>query len=250
LTVSDTEGSPLVCVIDANFAEQFFPGQDPIGQEIAMFKGWARIVGVVGATRAASLEEAHPAATIYYSLHQIPFFPTAAVLVRSSGSADALIRAAVRQANPTVPVYDVKSLNERLTETLGVRRAVVLLLSSFGVISLLLAIVGVYGVMAQVVAERTREIAVRIALGARRAQILSHIMGQGLRAGLFGVILGFLAVSYAQRWYAGMLYHVGAFDPAAVGSAIVGVVMLLAIAAWWPARRAAGIDPHEALRHD
>jgi putative ABC transport system permease protein len=161
-----------------------------------------------------------------------------------------LIRAAVRQANPTVPVYDIKSLNDRLTETLGLRRAVVLLLSSFGVISLLLAILGVYSVMAQLVAERTREIAVRIALGARRAQILTHIMGQGLRTGLFGVILGFVAVSYAQRWYAGMLYHVGAFDAATVGSAIVGVFMLLAIAVWWPARRAAGIDPHDALRHE
>jgi putative ABC transport system permease protein len=250
LTVSDTEGSPLVCLIDANLAEQFFPGQDPIGQEIAMFKGWARIVGVVGATRTASLDEARSPATIYYSLHQIPFFPNAAVLVRSSGSADALIRAAVRQANPTVPVYDVKSLNERLTETLGVRRAVVLLLSCFGVISLLLAILGIYSVMAQVVAERTREIAVRIALGARRTQILSHIMGQGLRAGLCGLILGFLAISYAQRWYVGMLYHVGAFDPATVGSAIVAVLTLLAIAVWWPARRAARIDPHEALRHE
>jgi ABC-type lipoprotein release transport system permease subunit len=215
-----------------------------------MFKGWAHIVGVVGATRGTSLEEARPPAPVYYSLPQIPFFPHAAMLVRSNGPADALIRAAVRQANPAVPVYDVKSLNERLTEPLGIRRAVVLLLSCFGVISLLLAILGVYSVMAQVVSERTREIGVRIALGARRAQILSHFMRQGLRAGLVGLILGLVAVSYAQRWFAGMLYHVGAFDPTTLGSAIVGVLGLLVIAVWWPARRAAGTDPQRALRHE
>jgi predicted permease len=249
LDSSDTAGSALVCVIDSTLAEQSFPGQDPIGQEIAMFKGWARIVGVVGAIRGSTLEEGSRK-TVYYSIDQIPFFPYAAVVVRSSGPAHALIRAAVRQANPAVPVYDVKLLNERLGETLGLRRAVVLLLSVFGAISLLLAIVGVYGVIAQIVSDRTREIGIRIALGARRAHILSHFMQQGLRAGVVGLILGLVVVNYAQRWFAGMLYRVKAFDPATLSSAIVGVLAVLAIAVWWPARRAAGIDPQQALRHE
>src|SRR5207249_587009 len=103
LDSSDTAGSPLVCLIDSTLAEESFPGQDPIGQEIAMFKGWARIVGVVGAIRGSTLEEGSRK-TVYYSIDQIPFFPYAAVVVRSTGPAHALIRAAVRQANPAVPV--------------------------------------------------------------------------------------------------------------------------------------------------
>lgn len=249
LAASDTASSPLVCLIDSKFAGQFFAGQDPIGEEIAMFKGWARIVGVVAAIRGTTLEDGSRP-SVYYSIAQIPLFPRAAVLVRSKSPAEAIIRAAVHQTNPSVPVYDVKSLDERLGETLGIRRAMVMLLSNFGAISLLLAIVGVYGVVAQVVSERTREIGIRIALGAHPAQILSQFMRQGLRSGLLGLILGFGAVAYAQRWLAGMLYQVGAFDPMTFGSASLGVLLLLLIAVWWPARRAAGIEPQQALRHD
>jgi putative ABC transport system permease protein len=170
--------------------------------------------------------------------------------VPSNSSAHALIRTAVRLTDPAVPVYDIKPLNERLSETLRVRRAVALLLSTFGAISLLLAILGVYSVIAQVVSERTREIGIRVALGARRSQILSLFMRQGLRSGLLGLTLGLVAISYGQRWFGGMLYQVGAFDRTTLRSAIVGVLTLLLIAIWWPARRAAGIDPQQALRHE
>jgi ABC-type lipoprotein release transport system permease subunit len=187
---------------------------------------------------------------VYYSLNQIPFFPDAGVIVRSSGPANALIRAAVRETNPAVPIYDFKRLNERLGDTLGLRRSVVALLTTFGAISLLLAILGAYSAIAQIVSERTREIGVRIALGAGRSQVLSHFMRQGLRAAIPGLILGLVAVSYAQRWFAGMLYDVGAFDPATLGAASIGVLALLVIAVSLPARRAAGIDPQRALRHE
>jgi ABC-type antimicrobial peptide transport system permease subunit len=249
LAASDTESSPLVCVIDSRLAQQFFPGQDPIGEEIAMFKGWARIVGVVAAIRRISLEgDSRPA--VYYSFSQIPFFPWAAVLVRSKSSAEAIIRATVHHTNPSVPVYDVRSLEERLDATLGIRRAMVTLLSTFGAVSLLLAIVGLYGVTAQVVSERTREIGIRMALGARPTQILLPLMRQGLRSGLFGLILGLGAVAYAQQWLAGMLYEVAAFDPITFGAATFGVLMLSSAAVWWPARCAAAIDPQQVLRHE
>jgi predicted permease len=251
LAASDTETSPLVCLIDSRLAEQFFPGQDPIGQEIAMFKGWAQIVGVVAAIRRTSLEgDSRPA--IYYSFAQIPFLPSAAVLVRSKSSAEAIIRATVHQTNPSVPVYDVRSLEERLRATLGVRRAMVTLLSMFGAISLLLAIVGLYGVTAQVISERTREIGLRMALGARPTQILLPLMRQGLRSGFFGVVLGLCAATYAQQWFAGtgMLYDVSAFDSMTFGAATSGVLMLLLVGVWWPARRATGVDPQQVLRHE
>jgi predicted permease len=249
LASSDTGTSPLVCVIDSRLAEQFFPGQDPVGQEIAMFKGWARVVGVVAAVRRTSLES-DPRPAVYYSFAQIPFFPWAAVLVRSNNSAEAIIRATVRQTNPAVPVYDVRSLEDRLRATLGLRRAMIMLLSAFGATSLLLAIVGLYGVTAQVVSERTREIGLRMALGARPAQILSLLMRQGLRSGVFGLLLGLGAVVYTQRWLAGMLYNVSALDPITLGVAMSGVLILVLMAVWLPTRRAAGIEPQQVLRHD
>ena len=249
LEASDTATSPLVCLIDSRLAQQFFPGQDPIGQEIAMFKGWARIVGVVGAIRRTSLEgNSHPA--VYYSFAQIPFFPSAAVLVRATGPAESIIRAAVHQTNASVPVYDVRSLEERLGATLAVRRAMIVLLSTLGAISLLLAVVGLYGVTAQVVSERTREIGIRVALGARPAQILLPLMRQGACAGLFGLILGLGAVAYAQRWVAGMLYEVAPYDPVTFSAATCGVLGISLAAVWWPARHAAAIDPQQVLRHD
>jgi putative ABC transport system permease protein len=214
-----------------------------------MFKGWAQIVGVVAAIRRTSLEGDSRLA-IYYSFAQIPFLPSAAVLVRSKSSAESIIRATVHQTNPSVPVYDVRSLEERLGATLGIRRAMVTLLSTFGAISLLLAIVGLYGVTAQVVSERTREIGLRMALGARPAQILLPLMRQGLRSGFFGVILGLCAVAYAQQWFAGMLYEVSAFDSMTFAAATSGVLLMLLAAVWWPARRAAGVDPQQALRHE
>jgi len=249
LAPSDTATSPLVCLIDARLAERFFPGLNPIGQEIGMFKGWARIVGVVGAIRRTSLEgESHPA--VYYSFAQIPFFPWAAILLRSNVPADSIIRAAVRDANPSVPVYDVRSIEERLGATLEIRRTMIMLLSTFGGISLLLAIVGLYGVTAQVISERTREIAIRTALGARPTQILLPLMRQGLRSALFGLILGLGAVAYAQNWLAGMLYDVAALDPIAVGGTTLGVLMVSLAAVWWPARRVTGIDAQHVLRHE
>jgi len=95
-----------------------------------------------------------------------------------------------------------------------------------------------------------REIGIRIALGARRSQIVSHFMRQGLRSGLLGLALGLAAVAYVQRWFASMLYQVGAFDSASLVSVVLGIFTLLAIAVWWPAHRAAGTDPQRALRHE
>jgi len=125
-----------------------------------------------------------------------------------------------------------------------------LFLAVFGGINLLLAAIGLYGVIAQVVGERTQEIGIRMALGARPSQILSCFMRRGLRDGLIGLGLGILAAIYAQGWLTGMLYEVRAFDLATfviVGSAIL---LILALSIWWPARRAAGTDPQTALRHE
>ena len=157
-----------------------------------MYKGWARIVGVTAAVRADGLEE-ETLPVVYYSLPQMTFSQTAGAIVRSKAAAGSLIRETVRRTNPAAPVYDVMTLEDRIGEKLGIRRVLAALLAIFGGISLLLATIGIYGVIAQVVAERTQEIGIRMALGARPEQILRQFLGHGLRAGGLGLALGLVA---------------------------------------------------------
>ena len=214
-----------------------------------MYRGYARIVGVVGAIRSATLEEASRPA-VYYSLAQVPYFPQAAIVARSNAPAGSILREAVRRTNASVPIFDMRSMEDRIGESLGIRRVLVWLLSVFGAITLLLATVGLYGVIAQVVGERRHEIGIRMALGARPVQILSQFMRQGLRSGAVGLIFGLASAAYAQRWLAGMLYEVEPFDSATFGFAGLGILSLLLLAVWWPSRRAAQVDPQEALRYE
>ncbi len=249
LAGTDTENAPTVCLIDRKLADRFFPNQDPIGQEISMYKGWARIVGLTAAVRADGLEE-ETRPVVYYSLPQIPFFQTAAVILRSKTPAASLIRETVRRTNASVPVYDLLTMEERMGQKLGIRRVLAVLLGVFACISLLLATIGIYGVIAQVVAERTREIGVRMALGARPAQILAQFLGRGLRAAGLGLVLGALITIYIEKWIAGMLYQVKAFDWVTVAGSIGAILLILLLAVWWPARRASRIDPQTALRYE
>ena len=239
----------MVCLIDRKLADRFFPHQNPLGQEIAMYKGWARIVGVTAAVRADGLEE-ETRPVVYYSLPQITFFARAAVVVRSRVPSAGLIRDTVRQANSSVPVFDLQTIEERMGEKLGIRRVLAGLLAIFGSISLLLATIGIYGVIAQVVSERTQEIGVRMALGARPDQILRRFMGQGLRAAGLGLVLGAVTTIYIQNWISGMLYQVKALDAATLAVSVAAIVLILLFAVWWPARRASRIDPQIALRYE
>jgi putative ABC transport system permease protein len=187
---------------------------------------------------------------MYYSLPQVPFFPQAAAVVKSSVPAAGIIRDAVRQTNASAPVYDVRTMEERLGETLGVRRMLAVLLAVFGGISLLLAAIGLYGVIAQVVAERTQEIGIRMALGARPEQIRRQFVRQGLGSGIVGLVIGLAAAAFAQKWVATMLYQVRAFDLPTFAMTATGILTLLMIAVWWPARRASRIDPNTALHYE
>lgn len=249
ISPSDEAQAPVICVIDTNFAERFFPGRDPIGQEIAMYRGWARIEGVVGAIRASTLEKA-TRPVVYYPLVQVPFFPQAAALVRSNQPAGGLIREAVRQTSASTPVFDERDMEDRISESLGIRRVVAVLVCTFGVICLLLATVGLHGVVAQVVSDRTPEIGLRMALGARPEQILAQFLGRGLAYGGIGIVVGLAGASYAQRWLSGMLYEVKPSDPLTFYSASAGVLLILVLAVLWPARRASRIDPQSVLRYE
>jgi hypothetical protein len=223
LADSDTAAAPRVCVVDSLFASRFFPGGSPIGSKIAMFAGWAQIVGVVGSIHGTALDRGSRP-TIYYSMPQIPYFPSRAIVLRTSLPGGPLIRQAVKQTNASVPV--------------------------FGALCLLLAMVGLHGVVSQIVGERTVEIGVRLALGARPAQILAHFLGYGLAAGGAGLVVGLAGAGWAQQWLAGLLYEVRPFDLPAFGAAALAVLATLLAAVFWPARRASRIDPQRALRYE
>lgn len=249
LVDSDSGTAPTVCLIDVVFAERFFPGQDPIGQEIAMYKGWARIVGVTSAIRATALEGlSRPVA--YYSLAQVPFFPSVAVVVRSPVAAVPVIRQAVRDVNSRAPLFDVQTMEGRIRQSLGIRRVVADLLGAFALITVLLSAIGLHSVIAQVVGERTPEIGIRMALGARPGQVLRQFLAQGLRSAVAGLVVGLAAAAYAERWLASLLYEIKPFDIATFSIAGVGMLILLLFAVWWPARRASRIDPQVALRYE
>lgn len=249
LDADSAASAPLVCVIDAKLAQRFFPDQDPVGQSIAMYAGWAQIVGIAGAIRGTTLEEGSRP-VVYYPLAKVPYFPSAAVIARSALPAENAIRGAVRMTNASVAVFDIRTMEERITESLGIRRMVVLLLSLFGSISLMLAAIGLYGVIAQVVGERTQEIGIRVALGAEPGQVLWQFMRQGLQAGLAGLALGSLPVAYARRWLAGMLYEVQGVDAATIIAVGCLILVILAASVWWPAQRASRVDAWRSLRHE
>jgi putative ABC transport system permease protein len=245
----DLADAPTVCLVDDKLAQTFFPGEDPIGHEIAMYKGWARIVGVVATVRGTALEGlARP--VVYYPLVQVPYFPSAVAVVRSSVASAPIIRQAVRRASARAPIFDMRTMEDRISESLGVRRVVVDLLAVFAGITVLLSAIGLHSVIAQIVGERTPEIGIRIALGARPAQVLSQFLLQGLRAGVVGLVAGLGAAAYAQKWLASLLYEIKPFDAATFGVTSVGLLLLLTFAVWWPARRASRIDPQVALRYE
>lgn len=248
---ADIAKSPRVCLIDARTAARFFPKQDPLGQEIAMYGGWARIVGVTGVIRGTTLEEdSRP--VIYYALPQAPFFEQEGIVARAAGSASiaGAVREAVRQADAGVPLFSMKTMDERIGESLGMRRVFLSLLAVFGLITLLLAAVGLHGMMGQLVGERTAEIGIRMAIGAEPRRILAEFLRRGAILGVVGLALGLLAAAFTQQFLRGLLYEVQPLDPVTFLGASALVLAALAVAGWWPALRASQIDPRDALRHE
>jgi ABC-type antimicrobial peptide transport system permease subunit len=234
-------------VIDASLAKRFFPNEDPIGQEIRMYNDSARIVGIVSALRDTTLESTSRP-VVYYPLAQIPYFPELGIVVRSSVPAASLIRNAVRLANPSVPVFDLKTMEERIDASVGTRSVIAWLVTVFSAISLLLAALGIHAVIAQVVTERTAEIGVRMALGARSSDILKRYVIQGLRLSLAGIAIGLCAAIGCREWLRSFLYHVQPIDPTTMILSVLGVLVVCAMAVLAPSWRASHIDPQIALR--
>ncbi len=251
LNTGDRQDTAPVLVINEALARKYFPDVDPVGQKISFWGQSREVVGVVRDVRFRGLASgADPA--VYPSLLQTPI-SSLAVVIRAQGDPASLIpalREAVRSADPDVALYNIKTADTLLTESLGAPRFQTTLLSAFGAAALLLAALGLYGLLAYAVTRRTREIGIRAALGARRADLVRMILREGFGRCLLGLVFGVAASFAAARLLSGMLYGVGAADPMVIAG-VVGVLLVVALlASYLPARRAANVDPMTALRAD
>ena len=210
------------------------------------------IVGVVGSVRREALgEDAYP--TIYYPQAQFDWIGTLAVVVRSSLDPDVvttLIRGAVKEIDPGVPVFDALPMRARLEQSLGTRRLAMRVLTGFAAVSLLLALLGVYGVISYGVSQRTQEFGIRMALGAQPGDVVSMVVRGGLALTIVGTAVGTVLFLGLGKFASSIVYGVGARDPRIIVSGIIALAVIAALACWWPARRAASISPVEALRSE
>lgn len=257
ITASDAPGAPKVLVVNKAFADQFFPNENVVGQAIRL--GWGRevkgamtdIVGVVGNVRGSGLDES-PLPTVYASLAQYPG-QGLSIVVRTDAAPASLaapIRAIVRELDHGVPVYSVMTMEDRIASSVASRRFYATLITIFASVALVLSAVGLYGVIAYAVSQRTHELGVRVALGATGSRISRMVIGEAMGLTAIGVILGIVASVGAGRLVGTLLFGVGALDPLTVVSVVVVLGAVAAVASWLPARRAARIDPLVAMRGD
>ena len=240
-------------MIDEVLARQNFGDQDPIGQQIGFnpAKGpWYTIVGITGHARYSSLEADTNEGFYYLPLSQSPS-PTAALVVRSSRSQESLatdLGTAVSAVDASIPIYDVKTMEERVNDSLIGRKFVVMLLGTFAGLALLLAALGIYGVISYSVRLRTRELGVRMALGAQRGTVLRLVLAQGIRLAALGVACGAVAAAAFSRIFSALLFKVSVLNalPWLIATGILIATVL--VASFLPARRAASIEPMKALR--
>jgi putative ABC transport system permease protein len=252
-------GAPSVVVVNQEFARSVFSEQNPIGQRIS---GWTRdtapewreIVGVTGNVRAFGQEVDIPP-EIYMPISQVPngawnaFQRSMAVVVKARPGALVVpsVRKAVGAVDPLLPMYDVQTMDDVLSQSTSTRRFNTLLLSLLGVTGLVLAAIGIYGVIAFFVSQRTHEIGVRVALGASTRSVVRMVVRQAMLLATVGVLVGAVLALGSTRLLASMLFEVGPRDPIAFVAGAAALLLVALGAAWLPARRAALVDPVRAL---
>jgi putative ABC transport system permease protein len=253
-TPQDSATAPKVVIINEALANRFWPGQSPLGKYLKLQGEQGpppEIIGVVKTIKYRDLRE-EDLPYLYLPLAQ-QYQPKLTLLVRTTGASTMLIpalRAGVRALDQDIPLFDVKTLAEQLSETLAPQRTNAALVGAFGLLALLLAALGVYGLMSYAVTERMHEIGIRLALGAQKRDVLTQVVRQGMSQVALGVAIGLAAALSLTRAVESLLFGVRPTDPLT----FVGVVLLLIsvalLACYVPARRATKVDPLRALRHE
>jgi predicted permease len=247
----DVTGGQMVAVVNQEMVRKFYGGRDPIGSRVTLgdTTQYMTVVGVVNDVRQEGLTAA-PYSQIYWPLDQ-DVRRSIVVVVRTAGDPTSVVggvRAAVRDLDPQLPVYDVRTMEERVATTLARPRVTAVLVGVFAATALLLAAIGIYGVVSYTVAQRTRELGVRMALGAPAAGVLRLVVGQGMLPAVGGVVVGLAGAWAAARVLGSLLYGVSASDPWTFAGVALFLLMVALVATWLPARRATRVDPVIALR--
>jgi putative ABC transport system permease protein len=265
-TAQDTRDKPLVTIVNQTLARTMWPGQNPIGKRFACCEQgprgqldpvWHEVIGVVGDVRARGLDQ-QVLPEFYLPVAQMP--PSAwdwlgrtmdlVVRTRTRTFAANDLRAMVASIAPGVPIYDLSTMQEKIARTLEASHFDLFLLTTFAAIALLLSSVGIYGVLSYVVAQRRRDIGIRMALGATPATIVGGVLWYGFRLTAVGLALGLAAALAATHLLSSLLYGVGATDPTAFAAASTILAIVALTASYLPARRATHVDPIVALRSE
>jgi putative ABC transport system permease protein len=249
----NTQSTPYRFIVNEAFARKYFPGEEPIGKSISAWMDtknpYGEIIGVAGDVKEGSLDK-EPKPTVYYIYSHLSY-PSMILAVRSDGNPMALaepVRRIIREIDSAQPVADIRPMQEILGQTFARQRFSALLLIGFSIAALLLAAVGIYGVLAYSVSERTREIGVRVALGAEPGRIAALIVGNGAGPVLAGIAIGIGGTLGLSSLLKSLLFGVGPRDPVTFVIAPFVLLGVALIAAYVPARRAARLDPMQALR--
>jgi len=252
-TERDTASSPLVVVVNQTIAERYWPGLNPIGKHLANSRDMLprEVVGVVAdvkftALNAANVEE------MYFPLQQNPWAATT-LLVRAPGDSRALVaavRAKIAEVDPTLPITGIASMEEVIGASVAQPRLIAQFVGVFAAFALLLAAIGIYGVMAYSVSSRLQEMGIRMSLGAAPGDIVKMVVGQGMRLALLGIVIGVTASLELTRLIASLLFGVHATDPLAFTAASAALLGSALLACYLPARRATRVDPIAVLRHE
>jgi putative ABC transport system permease protein len=260
---TDTRASPPVVIVSKAYAAKLFPDENPIGRRIyiGVYRGRRKekvtaseIIGVVADLRDRSLDQSQLRQTIWVSHSQAKGMGTAlsSFVVRANDPsvAAAALRHAIADADPRLPVADIASMSDVVSRSLGHRRFSMILLTTFAFVALVLTCVGIYGVASYSVSQRTREIGVRIALGAQPGSVVRLVVAQGIRPAMVGLGIGLVLALLVSRVIASMLFGISPRDPLSLSIVAAVLAIVTAVATWVPAQRAAQIDPVQALRAD
>src|SRR5262245_4002905 len=253
-TETDTANTPFVALVDEKLAEQYWPGEDPIGERVKMGgpqSSWYTIVGVVGHVKQSQLN-AESKGGLYLVCSQNRAFMIT-IVARTSNAPERLagvLQREVSAIDKDVPVYEVKTMNERLMDSITPQRLTTYLVAAFAGVALLLAMFGIYGVMSHSVGQRTREIGVRMALGAQVSDVLKLVIKQGVTLTLTGVLIGSITAIGLTRLIKNLLFDVSATDPLTFAAVVLLLIFVAFVACWLPSRRATKVDPLVALRNE